>query len=120
MRQKLIPGLLLMVSAAFLTAVGQAFWKLDLHGLYSWQLYIGFCLYGLGAVCMTLAFQYGSFAALHPLLSLGYLFSAIIGGLGLHEVITIKLLMGDICILLGAMCLGVGERKVLQEDVGSK
>lgn len=100
-----------MVGSAVLTATGQAFWKLAVHGLGSWQLYAGFILYGLGAVCMTLAFRFGSLSALHPLLSLGYVFSILIGYLWLNELINWPLVMGDGLIVIGAVFLGLGERQ---------
>jgi len=100
-----------MVGSAVLTATGQAFWKLAVHGLGSWQLYAGFMLYALGAVCMTLAFRFGSLSALHPLLSLGYVFSILIGYLWLNELINWPLVMGDGMIVVGAVFLGLGERQ---------
>lgn len=119
-RRKWVLGLILMIASAGLTSVGQAFWKLATNGLASWQLYLGFCLYGCGAIGMTLAFRYGSFAALHPLLSLGYIFSIFIGSVWLHEMITWKLLIGDGAILIGAICLGVGENQDRQVEVRSE
>lgn len=114
---KLYIGIALMVCSAICTAVGQAFWKLAEHGLISWQLIIGFFLYGLGAVLMTLAFRFGSLSALHPLLSLGYVFSLILGGLWLHELVTWKLVLGDAVILAGALSLGLGEKQGQRQDV---
>lgn len=111
MKQQLIAGIGLMTGSAVLTATGQAFWKLAVHGLGSWQLYIGFLLYGFGAICMTVAFRFGSLSALHPLLSLGYVFSILIGFLWLHEMINWKLAVGDGMIVIGAICLGLGERE---------
>ncbi len=113
-------GILLMVVSAICTATGQAFWKLAPHGLESWQLYVGFLLYGMGAIIMTVAFRFGSLSTLHPLLSLGYVFSLVIGSLWLHEALTPKLILGDAFILIGAISLGLGERQPDhdQQDVG--
>lgn len=111
MKRQLYAGIGIMVGSAVLTATGQAFWKLAVHGLGSWQLYAGFMLYGLGAVCMTLAFRFGSLSALHPLLSLGYVFSILIGYLWLNELINWPLVMGDGMIVVGAVFLGLGERQ---------
>jgi drug/metabolite transporter (DMT)-like permease len=117
MKRLIYIGILLMTGSAILTATGQAFWKLAQHGLGSWQLYVGFLLYGMGAVCMTFAFRFGSLSALHPLLSLGYVFSLIIGYLWLHEAVTWKLVIGDGIILIGAICLGLGERQGERQEV---
>lgn len=111
MKRQLYIGILLMTGSAALTATGQAFWKLAQHGLGSWQLYLGFLLYGFGAVCMTIAFRFGSLSALHPLLSLGYIFSLIIGSLWLNEALTWKVVIGDGLILIGAISLGLGEKQ---------
>jgi drug/metabolite transporter (DMT)-like permease len=113
-------GILLMICSALLTASGQAFWKLAHHGLGSWQLYLGFLLYGLGAICMTVAFRFGCLSTLHPLLSLGYVFSLIIGSIWLHEAVTWKLMIGDGLILIGAISLGLGERQNDRQEVNVK
>lgn len=114
MRNKLWIGIALMVLSAALTASGQAFWKVSgqglLHQLSAWQLYVGFLCYGMGAVLMTLAFRFGSLSVLHPILTIGYVFSVFIGVFALHESITIHGLLGDAAIIIGAVFLGISER----------
>jgi drug/metabolite transporter (DMT)-like permease len=112
MRQnKLYTGMLLMLLSAAFTATGQALWKLATHGLFSWQLYIGFTCYGIGAMLMTIAFRFGSLSVLHPLLSTGYVFSIIIGMEFLHEHVTIHTVIGDIVVIAGAAFMGLGGRR---------
>ncbi|WP_254052749.1 EamA family transporter [Bacillus sp. V59.32b] len=100
-------GILFMVFSALFTATGQALWKLATKGLFSWELYMGFFCYAVGAILMIIAFRYGSLSVLHPLLSLGYVFAIIIGIQFLNEDITRNKLMGNVCIVLGAILLGI-------------
>ena len=101
-------GILLMIVSAFCTAFGQYFWKIS-DGSIMLLLLAGFFLYGLGAGCMIIAFKFGSFSVLHPMLSLGYILAMLIGYFFLNDVITINKIIGLIFILLGVIMLGVGD-----------
>jgi|GEM_PF-1203451 len=124
MKNELPVGIGLMLFSAALTAVGQALWKASglsfSQGLQSWQLYAGFFCYGMGAVVMTLAFRFGSFSVLHPILSMGYVFSIFIGVLALHESVTVQGIIGDVIIILGAVFLGISERGYRESDDGKQ
>jgi uncharacterized membrane protein len=104
-------GIGLMLLSAACTAIGQAFWKMAVHGLGSWQLYVGFMCYGIGAVLMTVAFRFGSLSVLHPLLSIGYVFSILLGIGMLGEHVTVHTIVGDAIIVAGAVFMGLGGRK---------
>lgn len=104
-------GIAFMLISAACTAVGQALWKMAVHGLGSWQLYVGFLCYGTGALLMTVAFRFGSLSVLHPLLSVGYVFSILIGIAWLNERVTAHTVIGDCIIVAGAVFMGLGGRK---------
>lgn len=101
-------GIVLMIAAAFSTATGQLFWKmaesiLDIH------MWIGFVLYGLGAVLMTVAFRFGKLSVLHPLLSIGYIVAIFYGAVFLGEAVTLNVSLGTLIILIGVIIIG-GDR----------
>ena len=98
-------GIVLMIAAAFSTATGQLFWKLA-EGVFDYRLWIGFALYGAGAVLMTAAFRYGRMSVLHPLLSIGYVIAIFYGAVFLGEAVTANMLMGTGLILAGVIAIG--------------
>ncbi|MBC2077847.1 EamA/RhaT family transporter [Listeria booriae] len=107
MQNKLIYGIILMIFSASCTAVGQAFWKMAVSGIYSWQLYVGFSLYGMGAILMIIAFRFGELSVLHPLLSIGYVFAIVIGVVFLNEKLTTMQVFGNIFVMSGAIMMGI-------------
>lgn len=107
--QKTYPiGIFLMLLASLSTALGQLFWKMA-SSLFDWELWIGFFLYGCGAILMSIAFRYGRLSVLHPLLTVGYVFAIIFGFIFLGEEITRNILFGTACILIGVLLIG-GDR----------
>ena len=101
-------GIVLMVAAAFSTATGQMFWKLA-DSVLDYQMWIGFVLYGMGAVLMTVAFRFGKLSVLHPLLSLGYVIAIFYGAMFLGEAVTLNVSLGTLLILVGVVVIG-GDR----------
>jgi drug/metabolite transporter (DMT)-like permease len=101
-------GMLIMVASAFFTSFGQYYWKIS-HGSSILLLFIGFAFYGMGALSMILAFKFGSFSVLHPMLSLSYIFALVIGFLFLNEVFGMYEIIGLIFILFGVVMIGVGD-----------
>lgn len=101
-------GIILIVMAALSTAVGQMLWKLSQHFPDVW-LIIGFLLYFCGAVLMIAAFRFGDLSVLHPLLSFGYIFSIILGGLFLGEKLSAVQISGILIIFVGASLIGGGD-----------
>ncbi|WP_394218165.1 EamA family transporter [Halobacillus trueperi] len=101
-------GIILMVFAASQTALGQMFWKMS-NGELNIYLFIGFFLYGLGAVLMIVSFRFGSLSVLHPLLSIGYVFALFLGAVVLQEVITTSNIIGTSLIMIGAALIGGGD-----------
>lgn len=99
-------GICLILISAFMTATGQLLWKISMNGEII-TLLIGFCLYGLGAIIMTVAFKFGDISILHPMLGFSLVMSIIYGGMFLHEQITIGKILGVILILFGLIILGI-------------
>ncbi|AIM16233.1 MULTISPECIES: EamA family transporter [Neobacillus] len=98
-------GIGLMILSAFCTAFGQLFWKLSDAAL-NIELIIGFILYFLGALTMTIAFRFGQLSILHPLLSIGYVISLFLGVLFLNETISLNAIIGVIFIISGVFIIG--------------
>lgn len=105
-------GILLMLSASFLTCTGQLCWKLSAeHGFL--LVALGFILYGCGALLMIIALKCGELSVLHPMLSAGYILSLVLGALVLHESVSVPKVIGVAVIIAGLVLLsssGKGER----------
>ena len=101
-------GMTIMVFSAGFTAFGQYFWKTS-GGTNLVLMFIGFVLYGFGALSMVLAFRHGSLSVLHPMLSLGYIFGMVIGVSLLGEAMDPYKIVGLVFILFGVTMLGVGD-----------
>ena len=101
-------GIYIILISAFFTAIGQYFWKLsaakDIH-----YILIGFFCYGIGAIGMILAFRYGSFSVIHPMISTNYIFAFIIAYYFLGEQINTPKILGLVFIMIGVLFLGVGD-----------
>ena len=101
-------GIMIIIFSAICTAFGQYCWKVwETKGLLT--LFIGFILYGIGAVSMIIAFKFGSLSVLHPMMSIGYVFALIIGYFWLGEAITITKIIGITSILIGVALMGMGD-----------
>ncbi|MFD0827004.1 EamA/RhaT family transporter [Neobacillus sp. M.A.Huq-85] len=98
-------GIGLMILASLCTSFGQLFWKLS-NAAFNFNLLIGFLLYFLGAVLMIFAFRFGKLSILHPLLSVGYVVSTILGAIFLNEDISIGSILGILFIMAGVVVIG--------------
>lgn len=101
-------GIIIMIAAALFTTLGQYFWKIS-HGNNIKIVAIGFLFYGVGAVGMILAFKFGKFSVLHPMMSTSYIFTILLGYFALHESVNILKIIGVVLIILGVACVGVGD-----------
>ena len=106
--QKNKSGILLMLFASFNTALGQMFWKMS-NGELNRYLLLGFFFYFLGAVFMIVSFRFGSLSVLHPFMSVGYVFSIVLGIVFLSETVTLKIIIGIFLIIVGVMLIGGGD-----------
>jgi drug/metabolite transporter (DMT)-like permease len=101
-------GMMIMVLSAVCTSFGQYFWKIS-KGSDLIAIFVGFVLYGTGALLMITAFKFGSFSVLHPMLSLGYIFALFIGYYMLGDAIRQTEIIGLVFILFGVTMIGAGD-----------
>lgn len=102
-------GIALMLTSSLCTCVGQLLWKLSsAHGLL--LLLCGFGLYGCGALLMLLALRYGELSTLHPMLSMGYILSIVLGAAILRETISPQKLLGIAVIGAGLVLISAPEK----------
>jgi drug/metabolite transporter (DMT)-like permease len=101
-------GILFIAVSALCTSWGQYFWKLSL-GEELLLLILGFMLYGMGALFMIIAFKFGSFSVLHPMLTLAYISATLIGYFLLDEHIGTNKMIGIACVFIGVLFLGSGD-----------
>lgn len=103
-------GIILMVISSICACLGQLFWKLSgIEDLV--YLFIGFALYGIGALVMIYAYRFGELSVLQPVLSLNYVLTIIIAGVVLKETITIPKIIGIIIVTVGVFLIGGGDEK---------
>ena len=102
-----IKGVGLMIVSSVGVCIGQLLWKLSTsYGI----LYImgGFCLYGIGAVVMIVAYRYGKLSVLQPMLSLNYVLSIILAAVVLKEEVTMIKCIGVLVIMTGVVMIAGG------------
>lgn len=101
-------GIILILLSSVLVSLGQLFWKLS-GGTEPGWLYAGFVFYGIGAVCMLVAFRFGSFSVLHPMLCTSYVLSLLLGSFVLYENIGWLKIGGIFFIMAGVVLIGGGD-----------
>lgn len=71
----------------------------------------GYCLYGIFTVLFVYALRHGELSILYPLISLAYVWVAIIGVVAFHESMNPLKLAGIAIIMAGVTVLGRGSAK---------
>jgi drug/metabolite transporter (DMT)-like permease len=114
-------SLLLIVVFTLLAAVAQVLMKfgtnyLKLHPsmvglLTDFPLIAGMALYGVGAVLMVLALRHGELSVLYPLISLSYVWVAILSVVVFGEIMNPYKIAGICVIMAGVGILGMGAHK---------
>jgi len=114
-------SLLMILLFTVLSAGGQVFMKLGanqlkLHPslvgiLTNFPLLTGLGLYGVAAVLMILALRHGELSVLYPLISLSYVWVAVLSVLIFDEVMNIYKVWGVCLIMIGVVVLGMAGRK---------
>ena len=100
-------GIIIMFFSSICVCFGQYFWKISTNNIL--YLFIGFVLYGLGAILMLIAYKFGSLSVLQPILSMNYVFALIIGALLLKEEINAFSIIGVVIIFIGVMFIATGD-----------
>lgn len=108
--KQIYKGIAIMLCSALCTCSGQLCWKLSVEGYGLLMLAAGFLFYGFGALLMILALRYGELSVLHPMMSVGYVLSLLMGAVVLHENITVSKVVGILTIILGLVVLSSPER----------
>jgi drug/metabolite transporter (DMT)-like permease len=114
-------SLLMILVFTLLSAAAQVLLKfgtvqLKLHPtliglLTNFPLIGGMALYGLGAALMVLALRHGELSVLYPLISLSYVWVAILSVLVFGEVMNPYKIAGICVIMAGVGVLGLGSHK---------
>ncbi len=101
-------GIGLMLISSMCACVGQLMWKLsDQRGMV--YLLVGCALYVIGGMVMLVAYRFGSLSVLQPMLSIGYIFSGILGMVVLHEPLTTTKIFAILIITAGAVLIAGGD-----------
>ncbi len=113
--------MLLIVVFTFVAATAQVLLKSatnalgehpSLHALITCvPLFAGLALYGMGAVLMIVALKHGELSVLYPLISLSYVWVAILAIVFFNEHMNPLKLAGIVVIMLGVGVLGRGAHK---------
>lgn len=100
-------GIALMIVSSICVCTGQLFWKLSSKELLF--LFIGFVLYGIGALVMLVAYKFGSLSVLQPMLSFNYIFTVIFAHFVLNEEIGLLTYTGITIVFIGTILIGGGD-----------
>lgn len=102
-------GIIIMIMASFLTALGQLFWKIFQESNDIFYLLGGFLFYGIGAILMIISFKFGKYSIIHPTMCTAYIFAIILGNLILKEEISLYKSLGIALVMIGVVCIGGGD-----------
>ena len=96
-----------MLISSICVCTGQLFWKLSSKEMIF--LFLGFALYGIGAIVMLLAYKFGSLSVLQPMLSFNYIFTVILAHFVLHEELGVLTYIGIAIVFAGTILIGGGD-----------
>jgi drug/metabolite transporter (DMT)-like permease len=111
----------LIILFTFFAATAQVLWKYATIALgehptplaiaTNLDLIGGLAVYGIGAVLMIVALQHGELSVLYPLISLNYVWVAIIAVLLFKESMNPEKIAGIVVIMAGVAVLGKGAHR---------
>ena len=114
-------SLLMIVVFTVISATAQVLLKfgtveLKLHPTFvglltNFPLLGGLALYGIGAALMVLALRHGELSVLYPLISLSYVWVAVLSVTVFGETMNVYKIAGICAIMAGVAVLGSGARK---------
>jgi drug/metabolite transporter (DMT)-like permease len=108
-RVKNAKPILLMVASSICVCFGQLFWKVSIDQGSTFLLF-GFVLYIAGSALMLIAYRFGSLSVLHPLLSLNYVLTSILGFMVLNESMQPLKIWAIVLVTIGVILIG-GSRE---------
>lgn len=97
-----------MLVCAVCLCTGQFIWKYY-GNIFS--VFIGFGIYGMGAMAMLCAYSFGRLSVLQPLNSVSYIISTVLGSIFFQERITGGKVIGILVLMAGIIFLTGGDRK---------
>lgn len=111
----------LVITSTFFAAFGQYFIKKglnqasiaslsDLLSLLNFSFIFGFGLYGVGAVMLIMALREGKLSLVYPIISLGFIWVALLGSYLLKETLSLANWLGIMVIIGGASFVGLGDK----------
>jgi drug/metabolite transporter (DMT)-like permease len=109
--------IILVIISTFFAAFGQYFIKKGLNQisifslpalLGNFSLIFGFFLYGIGAILVVTALRKGKLSVLYPLISLGFIWLALLAAFFLGEILSLANWLGIAIIILGITFVGIG------------
>lgn len=111
-------SMLLVLGASFIGSFGAVSLKAGADRLppqiwriiFSWRIGLGIFLFLLSSVAFVAGLKNGSLTVLYPLVSLGYVWTLIWARLWFREPFNRSKLMGLALILLGVLCIGLGNK----------
>jgi len=114
MVNRTVIGILLMVTCTIFTAIGQLFFKyssttfsLDFISLITnYDLIIGFVFYGLGALLLIIALNFGELSKLFPFVSLNFVWIILLSVFVLGESLNSFKINAIILVILGIIFIG--------------
>ncbi len=111
----------LIIVFTFLAATAQVLWKYATNALgehpsldaliTNVPLFAGLAIYGLGAVLMIVALKHGELSVLYPLISLSYVWVAVLSVILFGEQMNPLKLAGIVVIMAGVGVLGRGAHR---------
>ena len=110
-----------VVAFTILAAIAQPLFKVGANRLFAnptiaglvtdLPLIVGLALYGFGSVLMILALRHGELSVLYPVISLSYVWVAILSFVIFHEAMTPIKMTGIATVIAGVAVLGKSGRK---------
>jgi drug/metabolite transporter (DMT)-like permease len=112
-----VSSMVLVLSGSVIGSIGAVFLKsgaMALHGhwsslVYNWKLGLGVVTYMLSSVLFVKGMSHGELSVLFPMVSLSYICSLVWSRLLFKEAITKSKVYGISMILVGIVCLGLGN-----------
>lgn len=112
-------SIFLVAGCTILTSLGQLLFKLGMNRfassvvgvLTNFHLLGGLLFYGFGALGLIVAFKYGEMSVLYPVVSLSFIWVALLSFFFLNEQIRTFEVVGLFMILVGVTMIGKGSRE---------
>lgn len=116
-------GIILIILTALVTSLGQFVWKLSSSFPASQKLLLtiaGFAIFGISGFLMIVSYRFGELSIIQPLLSIGFVFSLVIGKVFFNEEHSIFKYIGIGVILIGVFILARAGTKSAEEEVAEE